>query len=713
MRFLLLFFIMTFSFSFLGQKNEIDSLTKLIRKSKNDTTKVTLLNQLFDSFYGYKDDTLNSICSKSLLICESNLKKNLTKKEKYIFLREKANALNNFGFYLFDEEKVEESLKLYRQALKIRQEINDQSGISNSLNNIAYNYEFLGKTKEALSYYFKSLKIREKTNDKSGMASTLNNIALVYGSNGELEKALKFTERSVKLREQLGDKKGISTGYNNLGLIYFRMNKKEEAIKYFEKSLHLRRELKIKSLISTSLSNLAYVYSSFEMYDKSEAFYLEGLAIAKEANDFDNIAHNLMFLVRLKSKTNKLDQALKYAKTLNELVPENSENIKRRQAIYALLSEVYEKKGDFKNAMSYLKLSNAIEDSLSNDENKKAILESQIQYEYDKKASIDSIAFAKETLVKNAQLETRKKQQYYLIVIALVILIFAFVVLNRFKITKKQNKIISEQKTSVEVAHYKLEEKNKEILDSITYAKRIQSAILPQPKLVKQFLEDSFILYKPKDIVAGDFYWLEVVGDTVMFAAADCTGHGVPGAMVSVVCNNGLNRAVREYKLLQPDEILNKTRELVIEEFEKSDDEVKDGMDISLCAINSKTNKLLWAGANNPLWILRRNLENQIEIIELKPDKQPIGKYSDAKPFSLHEIQLQKDDVLYVFTDGFQDQFGGVKEKKFRIAQMRALFLSLFHKSMEEQRKIIDETFESWKGKLDQVDDVCVIGVKI
>jgi len=268
----------------------------------------------------------------------------------------------------------------------------------------------------------------------------------------------------------------------------------------------------------------------------------------------------------------------------------------------------------------------------------------------------------------------------------------------------------NKQKANLLLTHKNnvIEEKQKEILDSITYAKRIQSAILPQPKLFKQFLEDSFVLYKPKDIVAGDFYWLEVVGDNVLFAAADCTGHGVPGAMVSVVCNNGLNRAVREFGLTNPNEILDKTRELVIQEFEKSDEDVKDGMDISLCALDIKTYSLKWSGANNPLWVLRNN-----EIIEYKADKQPIGKHFDAKPFTFFETNLQKNDIIFIFTDGFQDQFGGAKEKKYRVSQMRELFLSIVDKNMEEQLKIIDASFESWKGDLEQIDDVCIIGVRV
>lgn len=254
----------------------------------------------------------------------------------------------------------------------------------------------------------------------------------------------------------------------------------------------------------------------------------------------------------------------------------------------------------------------------------------------------------------------------------------------------------------------KLKEKNREILDSITYAKRIQSAILPQPKLVKEYFKDSFILYKPKDIVAGDFYWFEVIDDLIFFAAADCTGHGVPGAMVSVVCHNALNRSVKEFSLKNPADILDKTREIVVEEFERSEEDVKDGMDISLCVINLNTNLLHWAGAHNPLWILRNK-----EIIEYKADKQPIGKFAHAKAFTKHDIELQKEDEIYIFTDGFQDQFGGEKQKKYKVSQMRELVLALNQATMEEKRTQIDLSFENWKANLEQVDDVCVIGVRV
>ena len=250
-------------------------------------------------------------------------------------------------------------------------------------------------------------------------------------------------------------------------------------------------------------------------------------------------------------------------------------------------------------------------------------------------------------------------------------------------------------------------------MDSINYAKRIQSAIMPPINSVKKILPDSFILYKPKDIVAGDFYWMEQTEDSVLIAAADCTGHGVPGAMVSVVCNNGLNRSVREHRLTKPAKILDKTREIVISEFEKSEEEVKDGMDIALCALHSPSHSqsvLQYAGAHNPLWIIRRGAT---EVEEIKADKQPIGKFGVEQPFTNHTVELQKGDSIYIFSDGFADQFGGEKGKKFKTKNLKKLFLSMQNESMENQKTQLNDVLENWKGDMEQLDDICVIGVKV
>ncbi len=269
---------------------------------------------------------------------------------------------------------------------------------------------------------------------------------------------------------------------------------------------------------------------------------------------------------------------------------------------------------------------------------------------------------------------------------------------------------IRKQKDEVEEQKLLVEEKNRDILDSIEYAKRIQTAILPPPRIVKEFLKNSFVLYLPKDIVAGDFYLMESIDNTIYFAACDCTGHGVPGAMVSVVCNNALNRSVNEFGERLPGKIFDKTRELVLENFAKSDEEVNDGMDASLCALDVSTGKLYWCGANNPLWIYRvasKSLE------EIKPDKQAIGRGYEGSLFTTHELQLQKGDTLYLFTDGYADQFGGEKGKKLTKARFREILVSMIELPMDVQREKLLAQHDAWRGKLEQVDDICVMGVRV
>ncbi|PCJ28142.1 MAG: hypothetical protein COA97_02375 [Flavobacteriales bacterium] len=314
---------------------------------------------------------------------------------------------------------------------------------------------------------------------------------------------------------------------------------------------------------------------------------------------------------------------------------------------------------------------------------------------------------------QNIRLDNEKKIKYYLYFGLILLLIIITIIYIAFRNKKKDNAIIAKQKNEVQKQKDIIEQTHQEITDSIIYAKRIQNAILPPDKVVKEYLKESFIFYKPKDIVAGDFYWMESVASPsnkketiVLFAAADCTGHGVPGAMVSVVCNNGLNRSVREHRLSDPGEILDKTREIIIQEFEKSDDDVKDGMDIALCSLEG--NKLLYAGANNPLWIIRNG-----KIIETKANKQPIGQFDNPEPYTTHAFELEKGDSIYIFSDGYVDQFGGEKGKKFKPKAFRELLLSIQDKSMEEQKKIIDDAFETWRGTIEQVDDVCIIGVKV
>lgn len=340
---------------------------------------------------------------------------------------------------------------------------------------------------------------------------------------------------------------------------------------------------------------------------------------------------------------------------------------------------------------------------------------------------------------------------YTLLFIGFVILVYVLIRLSIRRVKQQNIKLekIVEERTQEVVAqkaeaekqrdiaeHQKhlVEEKNVEILDSITYAKRLQEAILTPVKTIYETFEESFILYLPKDIVAGDFYWTNLAKlnkreKRNMIAAADCTGHGVPGAMVSVVCSNALDRSVKEFGLTKPSEVLDKTTDLVIETFEKSEDEVKDGMDIALCSFEHKDDhvELQFAGANNSLWIISKKAEmkingenhspvlenNGVNLFEVRATKQPVGKYMDRKPFINHMVELHKGDTVYMFTDGFADQFGGDKGKKYKYLPFKRFLVGMYDQDLQSQMKDLNDEFYRWKGEIEQIDDVCIIGVRV
>lgn len=267
------------------------------------------------------------------------------------------------------------------------------------------------------------------------------------------------------------------------------------------------------------------------------------------------------------------------------------------------------------------------------------------------------------------------------------------------------------QKEEIERQSEKLEELYKDVTDSIRYAKRLQDSILPQNTLIERLLPDSFVLFKPKDIVSGDFYWFSETENKVLFSAVDCTGHGVPGAFMSLIGANALNQIINQ-KIDQPAEILNKLNKLSSEALNKSEegrDKVRDGMDLALCSISKDMSKLEYSGANNPLYIIR---DGEIQVT--KADKFAIASFEDGEQhYTNHTFELQKGDLVYIFSDGYADQFGGVKGKKFMYSQFRDLLVSIKDKSMKTQKAILDEQIERWRGSFEQVDDILVIGVRI
>lgn len=626
---------------------------------------------------------------------------------------------------------------------------------------VGTSFSRLAKHDEAIEAMQLALTWAKEGKDTSTASSCNQNLGHVFFTKGDYNNALKSYLNAVKIEEARENYPSIAFCQTNLGVVYREKKDYDKSIVYFKKSIENYKKLEQINRASSTQSKLGHLYIIKKDYDQAEIVLMQALNSQLKNNYEAGLAstyNSLGFLYKGRQDAQAITyykKAAEYAKKYNDemflggiLINLGSaiyDNKKPKQAIpvllegikiadsygkieyvsigYNHLSKAYEEKGSYKNALKYNKLHLELKDSLLNKENLRQMNELEASYESEKKekeilllnekAKVDELTIQDEKQKSIIANEQKKSQQLIFglgIGLLLVITLFIF---RGYQNKKKSNVILTQQKLEIEKANDVISlqrdivnEKNKEITDSIQYAKRIQNAILPPNKVVKEYLHDSFIFYKPKDIVAGDFYWLESVKNKVLFAAADCTGHGVPGAMVSVVCNNGLNRSVREYGLTDPGKILDKTREIVVAEFEKSEEEVQDGMDIALCSLEGDT--LKYAGANNPLWIIRDN-----ELIETKPNKQPIGQFDNPEPYIEHTIKLKKGDTIYIFSDGYADQFGGEKGKKLKTSNFKELLLSVHQEDMVKQRKLIDEAFEKWKGDLEQLDDVCVVGVRV
>jgi tetratricopeptide (TPR) repeat protein len=686
----LLFAVSLFSFS---QTPTIDSLTKALSSlpkptgKLSDSTYIKTIHQLALEYSYINTDTAITLAQQGLQFSE-----------KIHWKKGKAICFRTLGSCEDDKGNYTQALAYYNAGLKIAEELSDKSFQATFLGNIGIVYANQSDYPKALEYYFKTLKIDEELGDKRGIATNLGNIGTVYNSQSDYAKALEYYFKALKINEELGDKIGIASWLINIGIVYHQQSENPQALEYYFKALKIAEELRNKRIVAISLGNIGAVYSYQSEYLQALEYYFKALQIAEELGDKRSMAALLGNIGNIYRKTGKFKESEKYLKQALAL-SDSLGTLHIIRDVESFLSQLYDTLGQYKLSLIHYKKYIASRDTIDNDDKRKQINFLANKYEWEKKEAVMKEQQEKERALFLANQRRNKIILYSVLSGLALVLVFSFFIYRSLRITKKQKHIIEEQKHVVE-------EKNKEITDSIRYAKRIQNAILPPDKVVKESLKESFILYMPKDIVAGDFYWLDNKNNTVLFAAADCTGHGVPGAMVSVVCNNGLNRSVREHGITEPGKILDKTREIVVAEFEKSEEDVKDGMDISLCALNG--NQLKWAGANNPLWIIRNG-----ELIEYAPNKQPIGKVDKPTTFTTHHIELQQGDKIYIFSDGYADQFGGEKGKKFKAANLKKLLLSIQNESMEQQKIILQQTFNQWKANLEQVDDVLVIGVSV
>lgn len=613
------------------------------------------------------------LCNEGLKIV-SNYEKMPEWKKK--IARIKSYLYNNLSSSYNEKGDYENAIKYYFENIKMAELSGDKNLLSAAYGNLGLYYSRLGELDKALEFTLKSADLNKKAGNLKGEASTFGNLSMIYSSMGDIKLAKEYSLKSISMHEQSGDKHGQAIEWANLAWLYLAENNSDKAIECYEKSLLFHTEMENKTGMASTMGSMGSMYIGLKKYDLAEKYLNEYLILSKE----------------IQSK-----YELEYA--------------------YHCLADLYEFTDRPAKALEAYKMHIIYRDSLENEQNTKAQIQSEVQFSYDKKAAKDSVAHADEKKIKNAEIEKQdaelkanRLQKYFLFGGLTLVILFSFFMINRFLVIRKQKNLLTESKRIIEEQKQMVEEKHKEITDSINYAERIQRSFLASDEMLNRNLKEYFVLFQPKDVVSGDFYWSWELNDgKFLLACADSTGHGVPGAIMSLLNISSLEKSIEKYH--QPNEILNETRKIIIERLKKdgSAEGGKDGMDCSLISLDFKNGKMSFSLANNPLWLIREN-----EVIEFSPDKMPVGKHDKQHiSFSNQETDLIKGDMIYIFTDGYADQFGGEKGKKFKYSSLKKLLIEIRDNKVEDQKVKLHATFEKWKGNLEQVDDVCLIGIRI
>lgn len=525
-----------------------------------------------------------------------------------------------------------------------------KKGIADACRTLSYCYWRFSDFSLSLSHSLRALKLYQQLGDKRGEADTLNNIGAVYMFQNDNEKRLEVNLQCKAIREEIGDLEGVTSSEGNIGETYFEMGDYENAVKRFNSVLADPNSSPQGR--SWAYHNLGKVGVVREDWQTALTNFIHGLELSVSVNYEVLICDSYLEVANLYLRIEKYDLAIENAEKALLTAREIGAKEGEKRALY-FLSKIYELKKEFETSLRYHKDYHAIDLEISRDTEIERLKTAQLKFAYDK-----------------------------------------------------------------------IEDQKNELIDSIRYAEQIQRAVLTRDQQ-QNYIDQYFVFYQPKDIVSGDFYWYYERDEYFYLAVADCTGHGVPGAFLTMLGTTFLNEIISIHEHPSPAELLDELRDRISNALSKGAHLYsKDGMDISMIRVNVKTLKAEWSGAYNPLWIVRKGelkidecdgvlSEGDIHLIEWKGDKQPIAYTMDPKPFDIHNIQLEKGDRIYLFSDGYADQFGGGAGKKFKTVNFKRMLLASQEEDMAGQGKIIENHFSEWKGNINQVDDVCVLGIEI
>ncbi len=563
-----------------------------------------------------------------------------------------------------------------------------------------------GDMDSALQAFIKSAELSLDIKDTIGEAMAYITIADVYSIMENYDNADLYYNKSIQILRQIDDSITLASALLNAGDFYFFNYKYDKALQYFEESGPIFEKLNHLSGTAYYFGNTAMIYTIQGKDSLAMDHFNEAINILQELEDFYPISVYLTYMSDIYLRQNNYIQAISCAKRSLELALNNS-LIEQISDANHKLSEVYEQTGSPEKALQYFKNYIIYRDSLKNIETVQKMADLRTDFEVSQKQIEVDLLNQKRQNQRNINIATA--------ITSVLIFLLAMGFYSRYKFAKKTNVKIEEQRDEIEMQRDLVVKQKNEIIDSINYAQRIQVALLPPESLIFELLDDVFILYKPRDIVSGDFYWIKQVHHYTILVAADCTGHGVPGAFMSMLGISYLNEIVQRREITQANQVLNELRSQIMHSLRQhgNPEESKDGIDMAFCVIDEKNQNMQYSGANNPLYLIREN-QGTPELEEYKADKMPLGYYQGkATTFTNHDIPLEMGDTFYIFSDGFIDQKGGKNNKKFMTKNFKDLLLDIHEEPMINQKRILDKTITDWMGDNSQIDDILVIGVRV
>lgn len=730
-----LFISLIFYCTFLqAQTRTIDSLKIELRKPvSNDTMRVFQYNEIAWASIDYSLDSTYVYLQKALRLSKkinypngimdakntlgiyyrlhSRYPEAIATYQELAQLREKnkqteklVGVYSNLGSVYYEKGDFTLALKNYQKAQVIAQRIGNQQNEVVLSVNIGVAYKAVGLYDQAIQSFQKGLQLNKKWKNEEQDVQLYLNLGTVYHERRMFVQAMKYNEIAYQKAQSTGNLRLMEPILFNMTIDLRMLKKFAEAKSKLEVFLHVAKQLDEEDIWLSYYLSLANYHQSLKQYHEAIQAISMAEKFANREADLLNygevqLTKASIFLIR-----NEFQSAVQCANLALEVF-KDTEDVNAMIRTYSTLGDIYEKNEQYKEALVFREKGKDLQEQVDLESINNQIATLNSLNELDRKEQDLEISRQ-----KNAKIEAENNQKNNLIIGLIIIGFLVCVSLglsfrsNREK--RKANALLNKKNDEIEIQKSVIEHKQKEILDSIHYAKRIQESLLIQDELLKEVLPNSFIYFQPKDIVSGDFYWATRRDQLFFVAICDSTGHGVPGAFMSALNITFLSEAINQLGIIAPGEIFNHVRKRLVESI--SHDGAKDGMDGILFCFNEQTNEITYAAAYNAPVVVRDG-----ECIKFPTDKMPVGKSDSSAGFNTYEIDFKQDDLLFAFTDGYPDQFGGERGKKLKLANFYAVLNDLVNFQMSEHEMKLESFFHNWKGKHEQVDDVCVFGIKL